>query len=175
MPIDTNIDPLMSRARPIGLKAVHIALYTGVSTAALSMATNHQKNLDYVSEWKPVETFISDCEEITHRSGVIPDWKNAEAVKARLAELEAERRDPPSMPTEDDWKLFRSLSATNGFVDTAARLGITMAQLFDRVDAMNKRFDYQINKLSLGTAMRFAHVDLMEKELEDRKASNRGE
>jgi hypothetical protein len=171
MPIDTNIDPLMSRARPIGLKAVHIALYTGVSTAALSMAINHQKNLDYLAEWRYVESFISDCEEITRRSGVIPDWKNAEVVKARLAELEAERRNPPSLPTEDDWKLLRSLSSANGFVDTAADLGISMAQLFDRVDAMNKRFDYQINRLSLGAAARRAHIDLVNKELEERNTA----
>jgi hypothetical protein len=171
MPIDTNIDPLMSRARPIGLKAVHISLYTGVSTAALSMAINHQKNLDYLAEWRSVESFISDCEEITRRSGVIPDWKNAEVVKARLAELEAERRNPPSLPTEDDWKLLRSLSTATGFVDTAASLGITMSQLFDRVEAMNKRFDYQISRLSLGASTRRAHIDLVNKELEERNTS----
>jgi hypothetical protein len=172
MPIDTNIDDLMSRARPIGLKAVHISLYTGVSTAALSMAINHQKNLDYLSEWRPVESFISDCEKITRRSGVIPDWKNAEVIKARLAELEAERRDPPKMPTADDFKLMQAVGKSGtGFVDIAREMNCSVSDLLELLEAANRRFSFMNHQMSSWTDARKAHVDLVEKELEERKAS----
>jgi hypothetical protein len=171
MPIDTSIDDLMSRARPIGLKAVHISLYTGVSTAALSMAINHQKNLDYRTEWRLVESFISDCEEIARRSGVIPDWKNAEIVKARLAELEAERHNPPGMPTSEDFRLMQAVGTNSGigFVDIAEAMACNVPDLLKLLEGANKRFQYQSNQMSLWTAARKAHVDILEKEMKDRQ------
>ena len=147
-----------------------VARLLGFPPTQISRAANHQVDLTY-PEWRRVEALIADLEEICRRAGLLVDWKNHEALKAKIAELESERQSPPEFPSERDYKLLRAISAGIGFSAVAEEMGCDKDQLFALLEVATRRFEYQITQMSKWTEARKAHSDLVEKEMVDRKTA----
>ena len=163
MPVSVNFDPLSERCVSCALRRICIARLSGLPAMAISGAANHQADLSYV-DWRRVETVIADLEELCRRCGLLVDWRDHAVSRAKLAELEAERNDPPEFPTPEDWKLLRAISSGQGFADIAAEMGChNTSQLFRLLEIANKRIAYQAAQISSWTSMRKAHVDLEKK------------
>lgn len=168
MPVSVNFDSLSERMRRLRVPQETVARLVGFPPTQISRAANHQVDLTY-PEWRRVEALIADLEEICHRAGLLVDWKNHEALKAKISELETERRDPPEFPTEQDYKLLRAVSAGIAFPAVAEEMGCNVDQLFNLLDTANKRFAYQTVQMSKWTEARKAHQGLIEQEMVDRK------
>jgi hypothetical protein len=170
LPVSTNFDPHAERMRKLRAPQDLIAKLSGLPAMAISRAVNHQEDLSY-ADWRRVEAIIADLEELVRRSGVLLDWRNHEALKVKLVELEEERRNPPEFPSERDYKLLRAISAGIGFSAVAEEMGCDKDQLFALLEVATRRFEYQITQMSKWTEARKAHSDLVEKEMVDRKTA----
>jgi hypothetical protein len=171
LPVSVNFDPLADRMRKLRAPQELLAKLSGLPPMAISKASNHQSDLSY-ADWRRVEAVIADLEELCRRAGVLVDWRNHEVLKNKLAELEEERRNPPGMPTSEDFRLMQAVGKSGArFLDIAREMNCSVSDLLQLLEAANKRFSYQVNQLSLWTAARTAHIDLVEKELAERQAS----
>jgi hypothetical protein len=170
LPVSVNFDPLSERMRRLRVPQETVARLLGFPPTMISRAANHQVDLAY-PEWRRVEALIADLEEICRRAGLLVDWRNHEALKAKIAELESERQSPPEFPSERDYKLLRAISAGIGFSAVAEEMGCEKGELFDLLEIANKRFSYQTTQMSKWTEARKAHSDLVEKEMVDRKTT----
>jgi hypothetical protein len=172
VPVSVNFDPLLTRMQKLRVSQELIARLLGFPPTMISRAANHQVDLSY-PDWRKVEAVIADLEELVRRAGgVLLDWKNHEILKIKLAELEDERRNPPAFPSHEDYKLMQAIGTNSGvsFVDVAQQMGCTVSELLKLLEDANKRFAYMGHRMSSWTNARAAHVDLVEKELEERKA-----
>jgi hypothetical protein len=167
LPVSTNFDPHAERMRKLRAPQDLIAKLSGLPAMAISRAVNHQEDLSY-ADWRRVEAIIADLEELVRRSGVLLDWRNHEALKAKIAELESERQSPPEFPSERDYKLLRAISAGIGFSAVAEEMGCEKDELFELLEVANKRFAYQTVRMSQWTEARKAHSDIIQKEMVDR-------
>jgi hypothetical protein len=170
LPVSVNFDPLSERMRKLRAPQDLIAKLSGLPPMAISRAANHQTDLTY-PEWRRVEALIADLEELCRRAGIVVDWRNHEVLKAKLAELEEQRRNPPQFPTEQDYKLLRAISSGVGFAVVAEEMGCDEGKLFDLLEVANTRFAYQTVQISKWTETRKAHTDLLDKDMVDRKAT----
>jgi len=172
MPVSTNFDPLGDRMRRLRVPQETISRLVGFPPTMISRAANHQVDLSY-PDWRKVETVIADLEELVRRAGGVQlDWKNHEILKNKLAELEDERRNPPGMPTSEDFKLMQAVGKSGvGFVDIAQQMSCSVSDLLKLLEDANKRFAYMNHQMSSWTAARAAHLDIVERELEQRQAS----
>ena len=170
MTVSVNFDPLSERMRRLRVPQETVARLLGFPPTQISRAANHQVDLTY-PEWRRVEALIADLEEICRRAGLLVDWKNHEALKAKIAELESERQSPPEFPSERDYKLLRAISAGIGFSAVAEEMGCDKDQLFALLEVATRRFEYQITQMSKWTEARKAHSDIIQKEMVGRKAT----
>lgn len=121
MTVSVNFDPLAERMRKLRVPQETISRLVGFPPTMISRAANHQVDLSY-PDWRRVEALIADLEEICYRAGLVVDWRNHEALKVKIAELESERQNPPQFPTEQDYKLLRAVSAGIGFPAVAEEM-----------------------------------------------------
>jgi hypothetical protein len=159
LPVSVNFDPLAERMRKLRATQELLAKLSGLPAMAISKAANHQSDLAYI-DWRRVEAVIADLEEICRRAGVLVDWRNHEVLKAKLAELEDERRNPPGLPTPEDYQLMRAIGTNTGvgFVDVAQQLGCTVSDLLQMLEGANRRFAYMGHQMSSWTNARKAHI-----------------
>ena len=147
MPVSVNFDPLAERMRKIRASQDLLARLSGLPAMSISRAVNHQEDLCY-ADWRRVEGIIADLEEIVRRSPIQPDWKNYESVKANLADLESERRNPPSPPSTEDWALLSLVQTMNDPARIATNMGCTLTELSAKIEAANARFEFAVNQMS---------------------------
>lgn len=150
MTVSTNFNPLAERLRKIRATQDLIAKLTGISPMALSRAANHQCDLSY-GDWRRVETAIADLEEIVARAGVNVDWKNHQAIKEKLADLETERASPPPLPSPEDWRLMSEVCTGRDTTAIATELSISLSDLVEKLRQADTRFQYSVHQLRQGT------------------------
>ena len=152
MPLSTDLTGLMERARLLRLSQDAIARYSTVNAAVISRGRNYGTYVE-LADYRKIERFIDDAEELTRRAGAPLDWKDSASVDRLLKSLREEKVNPPPLPSAHDWELLQLVS-TPGMtpVEIATHLGITLSELSQQMTEAAKRYDYASNKISARTA-----------------------
>jgi hypothetical protein len=163
----------MERARLLRLSQDAIARYSTVNAAVISRGRNYGTYVE-LADYRKIERFIDDAEELTRRAGAPLDWKDSASVDRLLKALRDEKVNPPPLPSAHDWELLQLVS-TPGITPTeiAAHFGITFTELSQQMAEASKRFDHSANKLAARnadiTALSQESVAYMDGKLKERQ------
>jgi hypothetical protein len=169
MPVDTvtELRPLMARAYGINLKAMHIANLTSLTSADLSLAQTGQRALTYI-QFKEVENLVKDCEALVAQSGVPINFRDTVSVK-KLLEAYRERQARPGIIEAGDWDLMRRTCSGEPASEIASSMGISMAELVEKLDIANSRFGQTVAELRRGNNERREFTNQQISEVESRR------
>lgn len=150
MPQSTDITQLMERGRILRLNQDQIARYSTVNVAVISRGRNYGVYIE-LADFRKIEQFIDNAEELTRRAGAPLDWKDSISIDRLLKELEEEKKNPPAPPSDRDWQLLGFVHSMTP-VAIAQHLGIGLSELSQQFKDAQKRFDYSVNKLAARSA-----------------------
>ncbi len=152
--MDLNVAPLWEEALKISptLRQPQLSEFTGLSVTAINRAVNGLQHLS-LPDFRNLERTILACKEIQRRASVPIDWRNIRVVKELIAAFEEEQRNPPALPSPEDWQLLTLVNdRSKSPVSIAADLNIPLTELSKRMTTAAKRADYSANKLTARSA-----------------------
>jgi len=155
---------IQQRLAALRMRPAWIAGAGEFSRSILSEAASGQNPLTYPISRK-IEKTLDACEALQRSAGDLPiDWANCTAVRKLIADLEEQSRTPPGDLTQDDWTLLSLTIASTDPAMLLANLGITRAELLQRLLETNRRFEGAIETIRRKNSDSEAYTQILNEE-----------